>query len=179
MKQQTKTTKSTPSSPSPSSSSTTKKSTASSSTTSFFLLISLFLIIFCFGSALYFNTLSNDYVYDDSSAVKYNADVKTSTPIANVFQNDWWGRDLQGEFTHTQFRPVVVLSYRLNYAFVSPIQILKFVFFDIFFFLLFDFFFLSFCSKGWIQRLGLSFSELCYPRSGILSCFLDFLCLHL
>lgn len=40
---------------------------------------------------VYLTTLPGDMVYDDVVAVKENTDVRSYTPLVNVFKNDFWG----------------------------------------------------------------------------------------
>lgn len=61
-------------------------------------------------------TLANQPVYDDASAVTKNADVRADrTPLGRVLQHDFWGKDLNGPASNTQYRPLTVVSYRLDY----------------------------------------------------------------
>jgi len=41
--------------------------------------------------AVYFNSLSCGFVFDDISAIKDNRDLRPHTPLKNVFYNDFWG----------------------------------------------------------------------------------------
>ncbi|CAH0557925.1 unnamed protein product [Brassicogethes aeneus] len=62
----------------------------------------------------YCNTLWGSFVFDDSEAILKNKDVLPSTPVATIFQNDFWGGDIALNSSHKSFRPLTILSYRLN-----------------------------------------------------------------
>ncbi|CAB3369115.1 Hypothetical predicted protein, partial [Cloeon dipterum] len=65
--------------------------------------------------ALYYNTLDAGFVYDDSRAILTNQDVLPSTPVARVWQDDFWGTPLGHSGSHKSYRPLTVLSFRVNY----------------------------------------------------------------
>ncbi|CAL1270183.1 unnamed protein product [Larinioides sclopetarius] len=65
---------------------------------------------------LYWNTLGADFAYDDSRAIKTNQDLLPSTPIGQLFFNDFWGTPLTHSGSHKSYRPLCVLTFRLNYA---------------------------------------------------------------
>ncbi|XP_043944371.1 protein O-mannosyl-transferase TMTC2 [Protopterus annectens] len=72
----------------------------------------------CSGVALvlYLNTLSADFCYDDSRAIKTNQDLLPETPWIHIFYNDFWGTLLTHSGSHKSYRPLCTLSFRLNYA---------------------------------------------------------------
>jgi len=63
----------------------------------------------------YLNSLGCGFVFDDVSAIKDNKDLLPSTPISNLFNNDFWGIPMYKEQSHKSYRPLCVLSFRLNY----------------------------------------------------------------
>jgi tetratricopeptide (TPR) repeat protein len=63
----------------------------------------------------YSNSLFCDFVFDDVSAIKDNKDIRPETPLSQVFQNDFWGISMTKEQSHKSYRPLCVLTYRLNY----------------------------------------------------------------
>ncbi|CAM1318239.1 Uncharacterised protein PB.6640, partial [Pycnogonum litorale] len=65
---------------------------------------------------LYLNTLNADFAYDDSRAIKSNDDLLPSVPLINIFYNDFWGTPLKHSGSHKSYRPLCVLSFRINYA---------------------------------------------------------------
>uniref|UniRef100_A0A1A9WKL7 dolichyl-phosphate-mannose--protein mannosyltransferase n=1 Tax=Glossina brevipalpis TaxID=37001 RepID=A0A1A9WKL7_9MUSC len=64
---------------------------------------------------LYLNTLNSGFVYDDRRAILSNMDVSGSTSWQNIFINDFWGTALTDSGSHGSYRPLCVLSYRLNF----------------------------------------------------------------
>ncbi|XP_060516972.1 protein O-mannosyl-transferase TMTC4 [Cylas formicarius] len=62
----------------------------------------------------YCNTLWGTFVFDDSEAIIKNKDVKPDSPIAQIFENDFWGTNISLNSSHKSYRPLTVLSYRLN-----------------------------------------------------------------
>nr|CAD7401248.1 unnamed protein product [Timema poppensis] len=70
----------------------------------------------CFVAALlYYNTLDAGFVYDDSRAILTNQDVLPTTPLLNLLRNDFWGTPMNHGGSHGSYRPLCVLSFRLNY----------------------------------------------------------------
>lgn len=74
-------------------------------------MISKALLIFVLSMALYTNTLNNGFVYDDAFTVVGNNLIKSISNIPRLFNKDYFL--LSGE---TTYRPVVTLSYFLDYA---------------------------------------------------------------
>ncbi|XP_028934662.1 protein O-mannosyl-transferase TMTC3 isoform X2 [Ornithorhynchus anatinus] len=68
-------------------------------------------------AACYWNSLSCGFVFDDVSAILDNKDLHPSTPLKNLFQNDFWGTPMSEERSHKSYRPLTVLTFRLNYIF--------------------------------------------------------------
>lgn len=64
----------------------------------------------------YWNGLNGDLVHDDIFAIRDNADVRPSTAIANIFRNDFWGKPMSSATSHKSYRPLTVLTFRLNFA---------------------------------------------------------------
>jgi len=73
------------------------------------------LILAC--SICYFNSLYCGFVFDDVSAIRDNKDILPSAPFFNIFLNDFWGIPMDKEQSHKSYRPLCVLSFRLNYIF--------------------------------------------------------------
>nr|XP_057930614.1 protein O-mannosyl-transferase TMTC3 [Doryrhamphus excisus]XP_057930615.1 protein O-mannosyl-transferase TMTC3 [Doryrhamphus excisus]XP_057930616.1 protein O-mannosyl-transferase TMTC3 [Doryrhamphus excisus]XP_057930618.1 protein O-mannosyl-transferase TMTC3 [Doryrhamphus excisus] len=63
----------------------------------------------------YWNSLSCGFVFDDVSAILDNKDLRPSTPLRNLFLNDFWGTPMAEERSHKSYRPLTVLTFRLNY----------------------------------------------------------------
>ena len=73
--------------------------------------------VFAFAVWVYLPTLANEPVYDDYSAVVDNADVRADrTALSSLLQHDFWGKDLNGRDSNTQYRPLTVLTYRHDYS---------------------------------------------------------------
>ncbi|CAD7079889.1 unnamed protein product [Hermetia illucens] len=66
---------------------------------------------------LYLNTLDAGFVYDDRRAIMGNTDVSSTTPWTQAFQNDYWGTPLADSGSHGSYRPLCVLSFKVNYIF--------------------------------------------------------------
>ncbi|XP_030632534.1 protein O-mannosyl-transferase TMTC3 [Chanos chanos] len=63
----------------------------------------------------YWNSLSCGFVFDDVSAILDNKDLRPSTPLRNLFLNDFWGTPMSEERSHKSYRPLTVLTFRLNF----------------------------------------------------------------
>ncbi|KAG8513959.1 Protein O-mannosyl-transferase TMTC3, partial [Galemys pyrenaicus] len=68
-------------------------------------------------TACYWNSLFCGFVFDDVSAILDNKDLHPSTPLKTLFQNDFWGTPMSEERSHKSYRPLTVLTFRLNYLF--------------------------------------------------------------
>ncbi|MGD0884091.1 MAG: tetratricopeptide repeat protein [Thermodesulfovibrionales bacterium] len=74
----------------------------------------LILIIFLVSFAVYFNALSNDFVFDDSVQVLENDWIKDVKYIPDIFSNSVWG--FQGETRISNYyRPFMHLIFMFNY----------------------------------------------------------------
>lgn len=62
----------------------------------------------------YCNTLGGTFVFDDNEAIVKNKDIMPYTNIWNIFKNDFWGTDITLNSSHKSYRPLTILSYRLN-----------------------------------------------------------------
>ncbi|XP_051857016.1 protein O-mannosyl-transferase TMTC3 [Antechinus flavipes] len=67
--------------------------------------------------ACYWNSLFCGFVFDDVSAILDNKDLHPSTPLKNLFHNDFWGTPMSEERSHKSYRPLTVLTFRLNYLY--------------------------------------------------------------
>lgn len=63
----------------------------------------------------YYNSFNCGFVFDDISAIKENRDLRPHTPWKNVFFNDFWGTAIHKEQSHKSYRPLCVITFRLNY----------------------------------------------------------------
>lgn len=67
------------------------------------------------GTAVYANTLDCGFCFDDLSAIKENADLRPESPWSNLLRNDFWGTAMHKEGSHKSYRPLSVLTFRINY----------------------------------------------------------------
>ncbi|XP_065896491.1 protein O-mannosyl-transferase TMTC1-like isoform X2 [Dysidea avara] len=63
----------------------------------------------------YLNSLQAGLVHDDVFAIKDNGDVTTGTPLRQLFLNDFWGKSMGDPTSHKSYRPLTVMTFRLNY----------------------------------------------------------------
>ena len=61
------------------------------------------------------NGLNGDLVHDDIFAIRDNLDLRPSTPLTNLLVNDFWGKTMSDPTSHKSYRPLTVLTFRLNY----------------------------------------------------------------
>ena len=55
-------------------------------------------------------------VWDDRAALSLNPDAIGLRPISQAFSHDFWGQDITAVDSHKSYRPLSVLSLRLNHA---------------------------------------------------------------
>ncbi|TRY82465.1 hypothetical protein DNTS_032809 [Danionella cerebrum] len=63
----------------------------------------------------FINSYDGDFVFDDSEAIINNKDLKPDTPLSNIWKNDFWGSNLSSNSSHKSYRPLTVLTFRVNY----------------------------------------------------------------
>ncbi|KAF4087339.1 hypothetical protein AMELA_G00094670 [Ameiurus melas] len=63
----------------------------------------------------FINSYDGDFVFDDSEAILNNKDLDPATPLSNIWTNDFWGSNLSSNSSHKSYRPLTVLTFRLNY----------------------------------------------------------------
>ncbi|XP_065645098.1 protein O-mannosyl-transferase TMTC4 isoform X2 [Hydra vulgaris] len=56
-----------------------------------------------------------DFTFDDNSAILLNEDIRSHTSVWQVFQNDFWGTSIRSNISHKSYRPLTVLSFKLDY----------------------------------------------------------------
>ena len=71
--------------------------------------------LFLVCTAVYWNSLSCQFVFDDITAIVENRDLRPHVPLRNLLTNDFWGTPMIKEQSHKSYRPLTVLSFRLNY----------------------------------------------------------------
>lgn len=63
----------------------------------------------------YLNGLNGDFVHDDIPAVTLNKDVLATNGITNILKNDFWGTPMADVSSHKSYRPLTILTFRVNY----------------------------------------------------------------
>ena len=67
------------------------------------------------GGALYLNTLSCEFAFDDKAVIVDNNDIRPDASWLNVLSNDYWGTPMSSPNSHKSYRPLTVATFRLNY----------------------------------------------------------------
>lgn len=64
----------------------------------------------------YWNSLHGELVHDDVFAIVNNQDLRSETPLLSLLHDDFWGKAMSDPTSHKSYRPLCVLTFRLNYA---------------------------------------------------------------
>ncbi|XP_015190840.1 PREDICTED: transmembrane and TPR repeat-containing protein 4-like isoform X2 [Polistes dominula] len=72
------------------------------------------LLIIIILSLCYANSYNGVFVFDDAEAIVNNDDAQ-KTPIWKIFKNDFWGTKLSHKGSHKSYRPLTVLTFRIQY----------------------------------------------------------------
>ena len=72
-------------------------------------------VLFLLSVFIFWNSLHCDFVFDDVTAIKDNKDLRSHVPLKNLFYNDFWGTPMIKEQSHKSYRPLTVLTFRINY----------------------------------------------------------------
>ncbi|KAM9845751.1 protein O-mannosyl-transferase TMTC1 [Aulostomus maculatus] len=67
------------------------------------------LCVLCYG-----NSLGGELVHDDVWAIVNNPDVRPGSSLRSVFTDDFWGKKMSDNTSHKSYRPLCILSFRLN-----------------------------------------------------------------
>ena len=73
------------------------------------------LVLVLLATGCYANALRGEFVFDDIIAVQENLDVRPETPLATIFEHDFWGTAITDWQSHKSYRPLTILSFRLSY----------------------------------------------------------------
>lgn len=73
------------------------------------------LLVGCLSFVCYINSIWGEFVFDDNEALLGNQDVDPNTSLAQVFKNDFWGTGIFSSASHKSYRPLTILSFRLNF----------------------------------------------------------------
>lgn len=75
-----------------------------------------FVVVLSVATLCYWNALHGELVHDDRFAIKENMDIRPTIPLTQLFANDFWGKPMADPTSHKSYRPLTVLTFRLNYA---------------------------------------------------------------
>ncbi|XP_062446399.1 protein O-mannosyl-transferase TMTC1 [Rhea pennata] len=62
----------------------------------------------------YGNSLRGEFVHDDVWAIVNNPDVRAAAPVTAAFANDFWGKRMAENTSHKSYRPLCILTFKLN-----------------------------------------------------------------
>ncbi|CAB1345814.1 unnamed protein product [Coregonus sp. 'balchen'] len=62
----------------------------------------------------YGNSLQGEFVHDDVWAISNNPDVRPGSSLQNIFTNDFWGKRMADNTSHKSYRPLCILTFKLN-----------------------------------------------------------------
>ncbi|XP_036745116.2 protein O-mannosyl-transferase TMTC1 isoform X5 [Manis pentadactyla] len=63
----------------------------------------------------YGRSLQGEFVHDDVWAIVHNPDVRPGAPLRwGIFSNDFWGKGMAENTSHKSYRPLCVLTFKLN-----------------------------------------------------------------
>ncbi|XP_061061403.1 protein O-mannosyl-transferase TMTC1 isoform X2 [Eubalaena glacialis] len=63
----------------------------------------------------YGRSLQGEFVHDDMWAIVNNPDVRPGAPLRwGIFSNDFWGKGMAENTSHKSYRPLCVLTFKLN-----------------------------------------------------------------
>ncbi|XP_067907107.1 protein O-mannosyl-transferase TMTC1 isoform X2 [Heterodontus francisci] len=65
-------------------------------------------------AAAYCNGLTGELVHDDVWAIVNNPDLRASAPLPSIFHNDFWGKSMGDNSSHKSYRPLCILTFKLN-----------------------------------------------------------------
>lgn len=86
------------------------------------------LIIIAVLSLCFINSYNGKFVFDDFEAIVHNEDIQT-TPLIDIFKNDFWGTKLTHKQSHKSYRPLTILSFRYFSFFFDTKKICLNIFF--------------------------------------------------
>lgn len=62
----------------------------------------------------YWGSVRGELVHDDVWAIVNNPDVRAGSSLSNIFSNDFWGKRMKDNSSHKSYRPLCVLTFKLN-----------------------------------------------------------------
>ena len=69
--------------------------------------------------AAYINGAYGDWLDDDPLAIVDNPDVQGTRTLRELWSNDFWGTPMADPTSHLSFRPLTILSFRVQRALVG------------------------------------------------------------
>lgn len=66
---------------------------------------------------LFSNSIHNEFTFDDVYAIVGNDDATAKSSFESLWKNDYWGQDISEEGSHKSYRPLTILTFRLNSQF--------------------------------------------------------------
>ncbi|KAF4672519.1 transmembrane and tetratricopeptide repeat containing 1 [Perkinsus chesapeaki] len=77
------------------------------------------LIVVACSLPFYLSIICPEWYIDELFAITRNEDARGETPILEILQHDFWGNHMwsEGHWTHKSYRPIVTISYWLQYWF--------------------------------------------------------------
>lgn len=72
-------------------------------------------IVAALAAISYSNSLKCDLVHDDVFAITENKDVHSRSSLLELFKNDFWGKPMASNTSHKSYRPLCVLTFRINF----------------------------------------------------------------
>ncbi|XP_078614416.1 protein O-mannosyl-transferase TMTC4-like [Branchiostoma floridae x Branchiostoma japonicum] len=70
----------------------------------------------------FWRSWDGEFLFDDSEAIVNNKDLLSETPVWELFQHDFWGKNLASKTSHKSYRPLTVLTFRLNHWFAGGLS---------------------------------------------------------
>ena len=79
------------------------------------VLFSYLMVAFC-SFFIYSNSFKGDFLFDDIEAVVKNQDVVGNSSLKEIFSHNFWGQKMGDKRAlHFSYRPITILSFKLNY----------------------------------------------------------------
>lgn len=72
-------------------------------------------LVACVSLLCFARSYDGDFVFDDSEAIVNNKDLRAETPLTDLWHHDFWGSRLSSNTSHKSYRPLTVLTFRINY----------------------------------------------------------------
>lgn len=72
-------------------------------------------VVFFVSIICYWNSCKGGFVFDDSEAIVGNKDLRAEVPLGELFFHDFWGGNMSSNTSHKSYRPLTILTFRVNY----------------------------------------------------------------